>query len=256
MQNNGRFLDTKIKLWTHSIRIYFDGCICRWSIPVNGMENKPTVFMRIKNINAWTPPPPQQKPQKTKTTTKTKNNNKRQKQDKTKQNKQTKTKNKQKNPRRFNYKPIFCQNTALPLNWMHLNIPSTECWTLCLAASSSSTAWVGNAYVMSLAPWAILSISGNDDTTSPRQTFKGMSSDCSTHSIIWYILFHREPVINRPQIDMHWISDWLTQWPTLICWWFCNSGANRHGIWGEMKKTYQVWSLENFTRLRQISPGN
>ena len=73
--------------------------------------------------------------------------------------------------RRFNYKSKICQNAALPLNGMHLNIPSTECWTLCRAASSSCTAWVGNAYARPLAPWAILSISDNDDTTSPRQTF-------------------------------------------------------------------------------------
>ena len=30
---------------------------------------------------------------------------------------------------------------------------------------------------------------------------------------------------------MHWITDYLTQWPTFICWWFCNCEANRHEIW-------------------------
>ena len=39
----------------------------------------------------------------------------------------------EKNTRRFNYKPKLCQNAALPLNVMHLNIPLTECWTLCWA---------------------------------------------------------------------------------------------------------------------------
>ena len=81
------------------------------------------------------------------------------------------------------------QNAALQLNGMHLNSPSTGCWTPCRAASSSGTAWVGNAYVRSLAPWSILSISGYDDTTSPPQTFQGMIYDCNTHSRLWYLYF-------------------------------------------------------------------
>ena len=76
---------------------------------------------------------------------------------------------------RINHKPKIRQNTALPLNGMHLNSPSTGCWTPCRAASSSGTAWVDNAYARSLAPWAILSISDYDDTTSPHQTFKAWS---------------------------------------------------------------------------------
>ena len=31
--------------------------------------------------------------------------------------------------RRFNHKAKICQNAALPLNGMHLSIPSSECWT-------------------------------------------------------------------------------------------------------------------------------
>ena len=62
-------------------------------------------------------------------------------------------------------------NAALPLNGMHLNSLSIECWAPCLAAISSGTAWVDNAYARSLAPWAILSIFGYDDTTDPHQTF-------------------------------------------------------------------------------------
>ena len=72
---------------------------------------------------------------------------------------------------------------------MHLNSSSTQCWTPCRAASSSGTAWVGNAYARSLAPWPILSISGCDDTTSPHQTFQGMIYDCITHSRLWYLNF-------------------------------------------------------------------
>ena len=45
----------------------------------------------------------------------------------------------------------------------------------CRAASGSSTAWVDNAYARSLAPWAILSISGYDDTTRPYKLFKAWS---------------------------------------------------------------------------------
>ena len=63
----------------------------------------------------------------------------------------------EKKTRRINYKPKIRQNAALPLNEMHLNSPSTKCWTPCRAASSSGTAWVVNAYARSLAPWAILS---------------------------------------------------------------------------------------------------
>ena len=44
-------------------------------------------------------------------------------------------------------------------------------WTLCRAASSSGTARVGNGYAWSLAPRAILSISGYYDATCPHQTF-------------------------------------------------------------------------------------
>ena len=69
---------------------------------------------------------------------------------------------------------------------MHLNSPSTEYWTPCRAASSSGTAWGDTAYARSLAPWAILSISGYDDTTSPHYTFEGMIYDCNTHSCLWY----------------------------------------------------------------------
>ena len=76
-----------------------------------------------------------------------------------------------KETRTINYKPKISQNAALLLNGMHLNSPSTECWTPCRAARSSGTAWVGNAYARSLAPWPILSISDYDDTTSPHQTF-------------------------------------------------------------------------------------
>ena len=72
---------------------------------------------------------------------------------------------------------------------MHLNSLSTECWTPCRAASSSGTAWVGNAYARSLAPWPILSISGYDDTTSPHQTFYGMIYDGNTHFRLWYLNF-------------------------------------------------------------------
>ena len=81
----------------------------------------------------------------------------------------------------------LCQNIAMSLNGMHLNIPSIECWTLCRAASSSGTAWVGNAYARSLAPWAILSISGYDDRTSPRLTFKAWSMIVVPNSSLWYM---------------------------------------------------------------------
>ena len=50
-------------------------------------------------------------------------------------------------------------------------------------ASSSGTACMCNAYARSLAPWAILSISGYDDTTSPHQTFYGMIYACDTQVI-------------------------------------------------------------------------
>ena len=77
----------------------------------------------------------------------------------------------EKKTHRINHKPKISQNAALPLNEMHLNSPSTECWTPCRVASSSGTAWVGSAYARLLAPGAILSISGYDDTNSPHQTF-------------------------------------------------------------------------------------
>ena len=64
-------------------------------------------------------------------------------------------------------------------------------------------------------------------------------------------LFHRYPVIRVPQINMHWITGWLTQWPTLICWWFCNSGANRHKICVRLTKRikYQVSKLTMMFKL-------
>ena len=51
---------------------------------------------------------------------------------------------------RINYKTKIRQNVALSLNGMHLNNPSSESWKPCRAASSSSTAWVDNAYVICL----------------------------------------------------------------------------------------------------------
>ena len=38
-------------------------------------------------------------------------------------------------------------------------------------AAQARPEWTDNAYARSLAPWAILSISGYGDTTSPHQTF-------------------------------------------------------------------------------------
>ena len=76
-----------------------------------------------------------------------------------------------KKTRRINHKPKIRQNAALSLNGMHLNSPSSECWTPCRAASSSGTAWVDNAYARSLATWAIFSIFGYDDTISTHRTF-------------------------------------------------------------------------------------
>ena len=101
---------------------------------------------------------------------------------------------------RINHKPKIRQNAALPLNGMHLNSPSTECWTPCRAASSSGTACVGNAYARSLAPWAILSISGYDDTTSPHQTFYGMIYACDTHSCQCYFTFITIPSFVYPKL--------------------------------------------------------
>ena len=100
----------------------------------------------------------------------------------------------------FNHKPKLCQNAALLLNGMYQNIPSTECWTLCRAASSSGKAWVGNAYARSPAPLAILSISGNDDTASPHQSFQGMVYDCTTHSVVWYLNFIATPPFVCPKM--------------------------------------------------------
>ena len=80
-----------------------------------------------------------------------------------------------KTTRRFNYKPRLCQNAELPSNGMHLDIPSTQCWAHCRTASSSGTAWVGNAYAMSLASWVIFTIFDNDDMTSPLNFFKAWS---------------------------------------------------------------------------------
>ena len=94
-----------------------------------------------------------------------------------------------KKTRRINYKLKIRQNSTLPLNGMHLNSPSTECWTSCRAASGLGTAWVDNACARSLAHWTILSIYGYDDTTSPHQTFQVMIYDCNTHFCLWYLNF-------------------------------------------------------------------
>ena len=102
--------------------------------------------------------------------------------------------------RRINNKLKIRQNAALPSNGMHLNSPSTECWTPCRAASSSGTAWVDNANARSFAPWAIVSISGYDDTTSPHQTFWGMIYDCNTHSCLWYLNFIAIPSFVCPKL--------------------------------------------------------
>ena len=101
---------------------------------------------------------------------------------------------------RINYKPKIRQNAALPLNGMHLNSPSTEWWTPCRAASSSSTAWVDNAFARSLAPWAILSISGYDDTTTPHQTFEGMIYNCNSNSCLRYPDFIAIPSFVCPKL--------------------------------------------------------
>ena len=87
--------------------------------------------------------------------------------------------------RRFNYKHKLCQNAAPPLNGLHLNIPSTKCRTLFWASRSTGAAWAATVYERALAPWAIFSISGNDDTKNPHRTFWCMIYDCSTHFSLW-----------------------------------------------------------------------
>ena len=106
----------------------------------------------------------------------------------------------EKNTHRINHKPKIRRNAALPSNGMHLNSPSTGCWTPCRAASRSGTAWVGNAYARSLAPWAILSISDLDDTSSPHQTFWFMIYDCNTHSCLRYFNFMAIPSFVCPKL--------------------------------------------------------
>ena len=105
----------------------------------------------------------------------------------------------EKKTRRFNCIPKICQNVAFPLNGMDLNNPWNECCTPCRAASSSGTAWVGNACARSLAPWAIVSISGYDKATSPHQNFKDMVYDYSTHSRLWYLNFIAFPSFVCPK---------------------------------------------------------
>ena len=107
---------------------------------------------------------------------------------------------------RFNYEPKLCQNAALLLNGMYLNIPTTEFPTLCRAASSSGTAWVGSANTRSLAPWAIISISRIDDTTGPHQTFMAWSTIVALISV-YYILISSQSLIRLLQIDMQWIIE-------------------------------------------------
>ena len=45
------------------------------------------------------------------------------------------------------------------------------------------------AYARSLAPWAICSISGNGDTSSPHRTLQDMIYDCSIHPNLWCFNF-------------------------------------------------------------------
>ena len=49
-------------------------------------------------------------------------------------------------------------------------------------------------------PWAIPSISGYDDTTSPHQTFYGIIYDCNTHSCLWYFYFIAIPSFVCPKL--------------------------------------------------------
>ena len=74
----------------------------------------------------------------------------------------------------------------LPLNGMQFNIPSTEWHAL---SGRMQAAQLGNANARSHASWAILSISGNYETTSHHQTFLCMIGDCSTHSSLSHLNF-------------------------------------------------------------------
>ena len=46
---------------------------------------------------------------------------------------------------------------------------------------------------------------------------------------------------------MHRLPDKLTQWPTIIRSWFCNSGANHHEIWVRLRKRlkFEVWKISS-----------
>ena len=75
-------------------------------------------------------------------------------------------------------------------------------------AAQARPGWEMLINARALAPWAILSISGNDDMTSPQQTMIVMlipvydilissQSRCSSAQIGMYL----------PQIHRHWITD-------------------------------------------------
>ena len=150
-----------------------------------------------------------------------------------------------------NYKPKLCQNAALPLNGVHLNNPSTECWKFCWAATARARPG-----------WAVLmrglSLLGQSSRYRAMMTRPVLTKLLKAWSII-IVLIPAYDILISSQSRHSSAPNWHACIELLI-----SLHYDRHlfvdgfvtvgqSPWHlvEIKKAYQVWSLENFTPIRQ-----
>ena len=157
-----------------------------------------------------------------------------------------------KKTRRINYKPEIRQNAALPLNGMHLNIPSTECWTP-----------VGPQAAQARPEWTMLmqgrSLLGQSSRylammTRPVLTkrFKAWSKIVILIPVYGILISLQSRHLSAP--NWHALNYWLayTITDTYLLMVLLEWGLSPWNL-GEIKKTYHVWSLENFVWIPQVS---
>ena len=105
-----------------------------------------------------------------------------------------------KNKLRFNYKAKRCRNAALPLNGMHLNIPSTEfgrfVWPQADQTRPGRAVFMRGRSPFGQSSWYLAIM------TRPVLTnlSKDMIHECTTHPFLWYLNFIAIPSFVRPKL--------------------------------------------------------
>ena len=150
-----------------------------------------------------------------------------------------------------NTQPKIRQNAALPLNGMHLNSPSTECWPQAARARPVWAMLMRGRLLLGQSS-RYLAMMTRPVLTKP---FKAWSMLVILIPVYDILISSQSRHLSTP--NWHALNYWLAYRMTdtyllmVLKQW---DQSPRH--LGETKKTYHVWCLENFTWIRQISTGH